>query len=160
MVYGCVCSRRELDARPCPCRERHLTLVDGIGWRLRMDPGVESFVDQRLGLQQQDPSAGGDVLVRDRLGNWTYQFVATVDDFRQGIDLVIRGEDLLPSTGRQIRIARLLGRQQPATFLHHPLMMKSATQKLSKSDNDTGIRELRARGWTPEQVRATARSYS
>jgi glutamyl/glutaminyl-tRNA synthetase len=159
MVYGCACSRRELDARPCPCRERRLTLTDGIGWRLRMDPGVESFVDQRLGLQQQDPSAGGDVLVRDRLGNWTYQFVATVDDFRQGIDLIIRGEDLLPSTGRQIRIARLLGRQEPATFLHHPLIMKSATHKLSKSDNDTGIRELRARGWTPEQVRATARSH-
>ena len=160
MVYGCSCSRRELEARPCPCRERDLALNDGVGWRLRMDPGTESFVDQRLGLQQQDPSAGGDVLVRDRLGNWTYQFVASVDDFRQGIDLVIRGEDLLPSTGRQIRIARLLGREQPATFLHHPLIMKSPTQKLSKSDGATGIRELRARGWTPEEVRATARSYS
>ena len=160
MVYGCSCSRRELEARPCPCRERDLALSDGVGWRLRMDPGTESFVDQRLGLQQQDPAADGDVLVRDRLGNWTYQFVASVDDFRQDINLVIRGEDLLSATGRQIRIARLLGREQPATFLHHPLIMKSPTQKLSKFDGDTGIRELRARGWTPEEVRATARSYS
>ena len=78
------------------------------------------------------------MLIRDRLGNWTYQFAASVDDYRQGIDLVIRGEDLLTSTGRQIRIARLLGRETPATFLHHPLLMKSADQKLSKSDGDTG----------------------
>jgi len=74
------------------------------------------------------------------------------------VDLVIRGEDLLSSTGRQIRIARLLGREEPATFLHHPLIMKSPAQKLSKSDGDTGIRELRARGWTPEQVKQAARS--
>ena len=158
LVYGCSCSRKDLEVRPCSCRERGLPLHDGVGWRLRMDPGVESFVDQRLGPQQQDPSAEGDVLIRDRLGNWTYQFVAGVDDFRQGIDLVIRGEDLLASTGRQIRIARLLGRERQATFFHHPLLMKSPTQKLSKSDGDTGIRELRARGWTPEQVQQAARS--
>jgi glutamyl/glutaminyl-tRNA synthetase len=98
------------------------------------------------------------VLIRDHLGNWTYQFAVSVDDFRQGIDLVIRGEDLLPSTGRQIRLARLLGREEPAAFLHHPLIMKSPAQKLSKSDRDTGIRDLRARGWTPEQVRAAVRA--
>ncbi len=61
----------------------------------------------------------------------------------------IRGEDLLDSTGRQIRLARLLGRAEPPVFLHHPLVMKSATQKVSKSDHDTGIRELRAQGWSP-----------
>jgi glutamyl/glutaminyl-tRNA synthetase len=77
-----------------------------------------------------------------------------VDDFRQGIDLVIRGRDLLESTGRQIRIARLLGRTQPATFAHHELVMKSPQQKLSKSDGDTGIRDLRARGLTAHDVRA------
>ena len=115
-----------------------------------MDPGVETFVDGILGPQEQDPSQQcGDVLIRDRLGNWTYQFAAAVDDYRQGIDLVIRGEDLLPSTGRQIRLARLLGRERPAAFRHHPLIMKSPDQKLSKSDGDTGIRDLRARGWTP-----------
>ena len=152
MIYGCSCSRKELDARPCPCRERHLTLVDGIGWRLRMEPGVESFVDQRLGLQQQDPSADGDVLVRDRLGNWTYQFVATVDDHLQGITDVIRGVDLLSSTGRQILLGRLLGRDRPAVFAHHHLIMKSPTQKLSKSDGDTGIRDLRAAGWSRDRV--------
>lgn len=125
---------------------------------MRIDPGVERFDDEIVGVHEQDPSAQcGDVLIRDRLGNWTYQFAAAVDDFRQGIDLVIRGVDLLPSTGRQIRLARLLGRAQPARFAHHPLIMKSADQKLSKSDGDTGVLELRGRGWTPEQVKAAAR---
>ena len=45
-----------------------------------------------------------------------------------------------------------VGRVEPAAFLHHRLIMKSPDQKLSKSDGDTGIRELRARGWTPAQV--------
>lgn len=140
------------------CRERGLPLADGVGWRVRMDPGAEHFVDGLLGPQAQDPSRQcGDVLIRDRLGNWTYQFVASVDDFRQGIDLVIRGLDLLPSTGRQIRLARLLGRAVPTEFRHHPLIMKAPEQKLSKSDGDSGVRDLRARGWTREQVRSAAR---
>ena len=75
-----------------------------------------------------------------------------MDDHRQGIDLVVRGRDLLASTGRQQRLARLLGRASPATFAHHPLIMKSATQKLSKSDGDTGVRDLRGRGWQPAQL--------
>ena len=94
---------------------------------------------------------------RDRDGNWTYQFAATVDDYVQGVTLVIRGDDLLESTGRQMQLARLLGRAEPPEFLHHPLIMKSADQKLSKSDGDTGVRDLRARGWTPAQVIRHAR---
>ncbi len=170
LVYGCDCTRREIEHRASNlephsselfysgrCRGRGLPLTEGVGWRVRMEPGVEVFVDGILGPQEQDPSRQcGDVLIRDRLGNWTYQFAAAVDDFRQGIDLVIRGEDLLPSTGRQIRLARLLGRERPATFRHHALIMKSPDQKLSKSDGDTGIRDLRTRGWTPEQVKTAA----
>jgi glutamyl-tRNA synthetase/glutamyl-Q tRNA(Asp) synthetase len=126
---------------------------------VRLEPSVERFVDLRLGPQEQRPSEQcGDLLVRDRDGNWTYQFAATVDDFVQGVTLVIRGVDLLDSTGRQIQLARLLGRSDPPAFLHHPLIMKSPAQKLSKSDRDTGIRELRARGWTPRRVIEQARS--
>ena len=124
-----------------------------MAWRLRLEPGAESFTDLICGPQQQDPAEQcGDVVIRDRLGNWTYQFVVSVDDFRQGVDLVVRGRDLLASTGRQIRIARLLGRRQPAAFAHHDLVMKSPTQKLSKSDGDTGIRELKSAGLTRETV--------
>jgi glutamyl-tRNA synthetase/glutamyl-Q tRNA(Asp) synthetase len=119
------------------------------------------FDDARLGPQTQTPAEQcGDLLIRDRLGNWTYQFAVAVDDWQQRIDLVIRGVDLLSSTGRQLQLARLLGRGTPPVFLHHRLLMKSPTQKLSKSDGDTGIRDLRARGWTREAViRAATNEY-
>jgi glutamyl-tRNA synthetase/glutamyl-Q tRNA(Asp) synthetase len=175
LVYACDCTRRALAATaatalarsietpdlyyPGHCRDRNLPLVDGVGWRLRIEPGEETFEDVRLGTQRQYPSEQcGDVLLRDRHGNWTYQFAAAVDDWRQEIDLVIRGEDLLASTARQIRIARLLGRDRPPAFLHHPLIMRSAGRKLSKSDGDSGVRDLRARGSSAAEVIAAARS--
>ncbi len=89
-----------------------------------------------------------------------------MDDYLQGVTHVIRGDDLLESTGRQLQLARLLGRREPPQFLHHPLIAKSAISvggagatrhKLSKSDGDTGVRDLRARGWTARQVIARAR---
>ena len=173
LVYGCTCSRAEIASGtvnrlpvtgdqepgtaetryPNTCRAKGIPLSNDVGWRVIMEPGVERFVDGMLGPQEQDPSEQcGDVLVRDRLGNWTYQFAVTVDDHLQRITDVIRGEDLLASTGRQIRLARLLGRDTPPRFWHHRLIMKSPTQKLSKSDGDTGVRDLRASGWTREQV--------
>jgi glutamyl-tRNA synthetase/glutamyl-Q tRNA(Asp) synthetase len=162
LVYACDCTRsmvasvssgrRELRYSN-RCRSRQLPLTEGYGWRVRIDHGVEQFADLLLGAQRQNPSEQcGDLLIRDRRGNWTYQFAVTVDDLDQGIDLVVRGLDLLPSTGRQIRLARLLGRSTPAQYAHHSLIMKTPTQKLSKSDGDTGVRELRARGCTRKDV--------
>jgi glutamyl-tRNA synthetase/glutamyl-Q tRNA(Asp) synthetase len=165
LVYACDCSRRSVTTAASSsefhyfghCRDRNLPLTAGVGWRLRMEPGTETFEDARLGMQEQDPASQcGDLLLRDRSGNWTYQFAVTVDDWRQGVDLVIRGIDLLPSTGRQLRLARLLGRERMPVFLHHPLIMKTPEQKLSKSDGDTGVRDLRAQGWTAEAVRMAA----
>lgn len=166
-VFGCDCSRAALLAR-CPraagrhgdevpydghCRSRRLRPGPGIGTRVRMDESVETFVDGLMGPQVQTPATQcGDVLVRDRLGQWTYQFAVTVDDLVEGITHVIRGRDLLASTGRQIRLARLLGRPEPATFLHHPLVLGEDGEKLSKSKGDTGVRELRAAGLTPAEV--------
>jgi glutamyl-tRNA synthetase/glutamyl-Q tRNA(Asp) synthetase len=169
LVYGCVCSRQEIAAAsdgvsgerryPGTCRPRRLPAEEGRGWRVRMDPGSESFVDELVGPTTQVPyEQCGDVLVRDRLGNWTYQFAAAIDDYLQGITHIIRGIDLLPSTGRQIRLARLAGRPVPATFRHHGLIMKTPTQKLSKSDGDTGVRDLRRAGWSPAEVLAQART--
>ncbi len=168
LVYGCTCTRSEIVAAaaasgpelryPNTCRDRGIPLTDDVGWRVRIAPGVERFFDEIRGPQQQDPSAQcGDVLVCDRLGNWTYQFAVTVDDYAQTITDVIRGVDLLPSTGRQIRLARMLGRQTPPRFAHHGLVMKSATEKLSKSDGDTGVRDLRTAGWSAEAVLDRAR---
>jgi glutamyl-tRNA synthetase/glutamyl-Q tRNA(Asp) synthetase len=164
LVYACDCTRRTLASSapadsgsemryPGTCRDLKLPLDGRVGWRVRMPGGAETFDDALLGRQVQSPADQcGDLLIRDRLGNWTYQFAVVVDDWRQGVDLVIRGVDLLPSTGRQIQLARLLGRDVPPVFMHHPLVMKAPGQKLSKSDGATAIRELRAAGWTREQV--------
>jgi glutamyl/glutaminyl-tRNA synthetase len=174
LVYACTCSRAEIQGAgigdqgsanelryPGTCRDKGIPLTDDVGWRVHMEPGMERFFDELLGPQEQDPSLQcGDLLVRDRLGNWTYQFAVTVDDHLQRVSDVIRGADLLSSTGRQIRLARLLGRATPPRFWHHPLVMKSPEQKLSKSDGDTGIRDLRAAGWTRDQVLAKARAQT
>ena len=75
-----------------------------------------------------------------------------MDDLRQGIDLVVRGEDLTESTGRQILLRRMLGGAAAPVFLHHPLIRKPGGEKLSKSSGDTGLRELRAAGASPAEV--------
>jgi len=84
----------------------------------------------------------------------------TVDDMDQQITDVIRGMDLLASTGRQIQLARLLGRTTPSRFRHHSLVMKSPSQKLSKADRDTSIQEMRAAGETRVEILAHARSLN
>jgi len=171
LVYACGCTRKALGSGspevpgsvgrevpyPGTCRDLGLPFDGDVGWRVRLPHDTVTFEDQWCGVQTQRPSAQcGDLLIRDRRGNWTYQFVATVDDYLQGITHVIRGTDLLPSTGRQVLLGRMLGRPEPAAFAHHGLIMKSATQKLSKSDGDTGVRDLRAAGWTRERVIAEA----
>jgi glutamyl-tRNA synthetase/glutamyl-Q tRNA(Asp) synthetase len=162
LLYACACSRREIAAAapgageqhyPGTCRTRGLPLADDLAWRVRLPAGEIAFEDALLGPQRQTPAAQcGDLAVRDRRGNWTYPFAVVVDDWRQSVSLVVRGEDLLASTGRQILLARLLGRRAPPAFLHHRLLWKAPERKLSKADGDTGVRQLRAAGWSPEQV--------
>ncbi len=157
-LYVCDCSRKDLAReggdvpdRETPysgrCRGRGLAMAPGRGLRLALAPGEERFTDLLLGPQRQDPSRQcGDLLLLDRLGNWTYQFAVVVDDLADGVDLVIRGEDLLQSTGRQIRLASLLGRTVPPRFAHHTLIRHPGGEKLSKANRDTSVRELRAAG--------------
>jgi glutamyl-tRNA synthetase/glutamyl-Q tRNA(Asp) synthetase len=165
LVYACACSRSTIaEAQrasvqvvetpyPGSCRDRNVVEGRGTSVRVRMEPSVERFVDIRHGPQEQRPADQcGDLVVRDRVGNWSYQFAAALDDYLQGVTMVIRGDDLLQSTGRQLQLARRFGRSEPPQFLHHPLIMKSASRKLSKSDRDTGIRDLKAAGWHAESV--------
>ncbi len=164
LVYRCDCSRKTVarHSRQAAsgervysghCRERDVPADQPHGLRVRLDPGVESFQDLRLGEQDQEPATQcGDLLVRDRRSQWTYQFCVVVDDLRHGVDLVIRGEDLLDSTGRQIRLGRLLGRAEPPRFLHHPLILDDAGRKLSKSSAAGPLAALRAAGRSPESV--------
>jgi glutamyl/glutaminyl-tRNA synthetase len=165
LIYACDCTRSTFGAwtrghgRPwsgggCPggCRERALAEGRGTGLRAALGSGEESWHDLRLGPRRDAADREGDLLVRDRHGNWTYPFCVVVDDLRQDVDLVVRGEDLLDATARQIRLGRLLGRDRPPAFYHHALIRKNGGAKLSKSDSDTGVRELRASGLAPDEV--------
>jgi glutamyl/glutaminyl-tRNA synthetase len=163
LLYACECTRRQILARAPQedaielrydnhCGPRGLVLSSGAGWRCRLPDESVAFHDLRLGGQQQRPQAQcGDLLVRDRHGNWTYQFAVTVDDMVQGVNRVIRGEDLLASTARQLSLARLLGREDAPSFYHHPLIMDGSTDaKLSKRDLAHAVREERLAGQPPE----------
>jgi len=168
LLFACECTRRELrtamgaegaDGSDSElrysgrCRDRHLEWTERRAVRVRLAPSVERFADLRHGVQEQRPfEQCGDMLVKDREGNWSYQFAVTVDDMVQGVNLVIRGDDLLSSTGRQIQLARMLGRRELPRFLHHGLIMKSASQKLSKANRETSVSDLRVAGAAAEDV--------
>ena len=154
-VYACACSRKNIGGERYPntCRAAGIEERRDRGLRVAIDDGIETFGDGLRGAQEQSPAGdSGDLLLRDRDGHWTYQFAVTVDDTRDAITLVVRGADLLSSTGRQLRLARMLGRTRPPLFVHHPLILKPSGEKLSKSSGDTGVRELRAAGATPADV--------
>ena len=151
LVYGCSCSRQEIAATgtgtpteqdelryPGTCRERGLALEDGRGWRVRMEPGAETFVDGILGSSV----AGAITPVRrpagrDRLGNWTYQFAVAIDDYLQDISHVIRGVDLFPSTGRQSGWRGWLGERRRHPF---DITDSSCERRHRSSANRKGIR--------------------
>jgi glutamyl-tRNA synthetase/glutamyl-Q tRNA(Asp) synthetase len=161
LVYGCRCSRRDIgteryDGR---CRDAAVAEGPGVGLRVRLGEGVERFDDLLAGPCIQEPAAQcGDLLVRDRDGHWTYHFAVTVDDLRQRVTLVVRGADLMSSTGRQLALRRLLmgvgALPDAATplYLHHPLVLDSEGRKLSKSTGAAGVRVMRHRGLSPSEV--------
>ena len=167
-VYACACSRTAVLAwrgAGCPggCRARGLpeeipgtALRAWLGDAGRRGADEEAFDDLLLGPRTGDPSADGDLTLRDRHGNWSYPLCVVVDDARHGVDLVIRGRDLLDATPRQLRLGRLLGRARPPAFLHHPLLRKPSGAKLSKADGDTGIRDLLDGGATPAELLGVA----
>lgn len=163
LVYPCDCTRRAIAARAAPgaaelrypgtCRDRAVDPAATPIRRVRLARREIVFDDRRLGTQRQVPAEQcGDLVARDRDGQWTYQFAVVVDDAEQGVDLVVRGVDLLASTGRQIQLAELLGRTAPPRFVHHELIVRADGTKLSKANRDEGVRDLRAAGWSAERV--------
>ena len=162
LAYGCDCTRataarwREDHGTPwrgpgCPggCRERGL---GGPVIRVALGGGRERWMDELVGPCDGEVGADGDLPVRDRHGNWTYGFSVVVDDLRQGIDLVVRGRDLLDATADQIRLGAMLGRSSPPTFAHHALIRGPDGRKLSKADASTSVRDLRAAGRSPRDL--------
>ncbi|HEX3266043.1 MAG TPA: glutamate--tRNA ligase family protein [Candidatus Limnocylindrales bacterium] len=164
-VYACDCSRttfaawREANDRAwvgpgCPgaCQSRALQDAPGVGLRAVLGDGEEPWEDLLLGPQTGAVAGEGDLLLRDRNGNWTYALCVVADDLRHGVDLVVRGEDLLEASPAQIRLGRLLGRQAPARFAHHPLIRRPDGSKLSKADGAESIDELLDAGITREAL--------
>jgi glutamyl-tRNA synthetase/glutamyl-Q tRNA(Asp) synthetase len=161
-VYACDCSRTSFQGEQYPgrCRERGLAAAPGRSLRVQIDDGIETADDLLQGRLEQAPASQcGDLVVKDRDGHWTYQFAVTVDDILQGVTLVVRGADLVPSTGRQVRLGRMLrvagvgsGSRWPPQYLHHPLILDEQGRKLSKSTGAAGVRRLREAGVTAADV--------
>jgi len=95
---------------------------------------------------------GEDFAVKDALEQWTYQFAVVVDDFEEGIDLIVRGEDLKDSVDKQITLAKMICRIEMPLFIHHSIIYDSNGKKLSKRDGSDGICRERESGVSPKKV--------
>jgi glutamyl-tRNA synthetase len=126
----------------------------GVNWRLRVPDGETlGFNDSRLG--PQSAVAGhdfGDFPVWRKDDSPSYQLACAVDDAEMGITEVVRGEDLIRSTFRQLLVYRALGREAPA-FHHCPLVTDDKGVRLAKRHDALSLRSLRARGEAPEALR-------
>lgn len=141
-VFPCACTRREIAdsalARdgtrryPGTCRDGLAPGREARAWRLRVEPGEVSFDDAVQGLIREDVAADvGDFVLLRADGLFAYQLAVVVDDAEAGVTEVVRGADLLDSTGRQILLQRLLGHPQPR-YAHLPVASNAAGEKLSK----------------------------
>jgi glutamyl-tRNA synthetase len=82
----------------------------------------------------------------------TYMFAVVYDDLDMGVSHVIRGEDLLPATPRQLHVFRALGRAEPPRFAHLPLIVGADRKKLSKRRHQVALEDYRAQGFLPEAM--------
>jgi glutamyl-tRNA synthetase len=129
-------------------------------YRFRTRPGEWRFVDGLLGPCSQDVDAVvGDFVVRRNDGVASYQLAVVVDDAASGITHVLRGDDLLTSTPRQLQLYAALGLTAPA-FLHVPLVLGEDGKRLAKRDGAFALAELRERGLAPERVLGLLSSWS
>jgi len=121
-------------------------------WRLLVRPGTQAFDDLIMGAQRFDVSAeAGDFPVTRFDEAPAYQLAVVADDSAMGIDCVIRGDDLLSSTPRQMLVYQALGRPVPA-FAHVPLVIGPDGKRLAKRHGESRIAQFRAAGIRPERI--------
>ena len=126
---------------------------DQPNWRFCVPAGPVEFLDRFAGKQRIDPSATvGDFVLWTKRGQPSYQLAVVVDDHRQGVTQVVRGDDLLDSAARQLLLWRALGLKPEPTFTHLPLVIGVDGRRLAKRHGDTRIDTYRARGVPPERV--------
>jgi glutamyl/glutaminyl-tRNA synthetase len=151
-TYCCDCTRAAIQAAggvyPGTCRDRGLT--DG-AIRFRLPDEPLAFVDRARGRHVTDLRLMGDPVLRRRDGLYAYNLAVVADDLADGVTEVVRGEDLLDQSAVQICLWRALG-HEPPTWLHTPLILGEDGRKLSKSHGSAHIGELKAAGWTLEDV--------
>ena len=168
LIYPCYCSRKQLEVEnpksdtgeiiyQGKCRSAHApeNSASGLPHNLRVvvPDKVIHWDDLRLGGFDENPKLQcGDFPIRDRNGQWTYQFAVCVDDIDEEITHVVRGEDIRSSTARQIALMRLLGRGVPPLYLHHPLIVDTTGKKLSKRERAHSLQEDRDAGATAEEL--------
>ncbi|MBP8300306.1 MAG: tRNA glutamyl-Q(34) synthetase GluQRS [Planctomycetes bacterium] len=169
-AYPCVCSRKEIEEAasapheagddgpiyPGTCRGRFTSLAEAertsgrpAALRFAVHGNAVPFLDGFAGAQAG--RIAGDFVVQKRDGGPAYQLAVVVDDAAQGVRQVLRADDLLPSTPRQLLLYRALQLPEPQ-FVHVPLVVGSDGRRLAKRHGDTSLRHFREAGVTAEQV--------
>ena len=173
LVYPCTCTRSEVEESasaphesrldgaiyPGTCSYRnHLDFkeLDQNGlkyaWRFRIPNGIRSWIDDLFGEQILDAKEQlGDFVVGRSYGVTAYQLAVVIDDHDSGINHVVRGNDLMFSTYRQMAIYEALGWNTPA-WLHLPLVVGADGRRLAKRHGDTRLSYYREQGVTPENI--------
>jgi glutamyl-Q tRNA(Asp) synthetase len=152
-------------ARLLSHQERARLLQSGVPYALRLDVTAAGAragdltwtehgqgPDGETGTVAAGPGAWGDVILARKETPTSYHLAVAIDDALQGVTEVVRGQDLFWSTSVHRLLQALLGLQPPA-YRHHRLIVDDAGRKLSKSSKATGLRELRAAGATPAEIR-------
>lgn len=120
--------------------------------RFRVDPRRLTFRDAFAGSQEIDTETQvGDVVVRRADGLWAYALAVVVDDIAMNISEVVRGDDLLVSTGAQLLLYEAL-HAAPPTFFHVPLLLDTSGERMAKRKGSLTLTSLRAAGVKPERV--------
>src|SRR5262245_29619952 len=169
LIYPCTCTRGDIEAAasaphldhegpayPGTCSYRTVADAAGLGgrplaWRFRVTDSP-AFVDGYRGPVSIDlKHTGGDFVVWKSSQTPAYQLAVVVDDAAQGITEVIRGDDLVPSTPRQLLLYRALA-LPPPRFTQVPLVVGPDGRRLAKRHGDTRLVTLRAAGVAPEAL--------
>ena len=124
-----------------------------MSWRFATPAGEVEFADGVAGPQRICPRASvGDFAVWTKRGTPAYQLSVVVDDHRQGVTNIVRGDDLLDSAARQILLYRALGLGPVPRYAHLPLVVGTDGKRLAKRHGDSRVEHYRAMGVTAERI--------